>query len=133
MVKSWYLSSLISLNFRTNSNLSWYQVGTRETISPLYFLFISYNFHTFRQMLIYQTVNFASFFVCFDLSRIHMWNFLMIGLIIVQVEVDFLMSLFEREIKSQMQEFVRYLLCSCSLSKLLPILIQYIIAWGSFR
>ena len=58
-------------------------------------------------MLIYQIVNFASFFVCFDLSRIYMWNFLMIGLIIVQVEVDFLMSLFEREIKSQMQEFVR--------------------------
>lgn len=34
-------------------------------------------------------------------------KFSMIGLIMVQVEVDFLMNLFEREIKSQLQKFVR--------------------------
>lgn len=31
----------------------------------------------------------------------------MVGLVIVQVEVDFLMTLFEREIKSQLDNFVR--------------------------
>lgn len=40
-------------------------------------------------------------------ENVHVELFLMAALLIMQVEVDFLMTLFEREIKSQLQNFVR--------------------------
>ena len=78
--------------------------GLRSRKQETYFQIV--NFAVFLSVLIFlestsRTLPMIEFlFLFFE-------NFSMIGLIMVQVEVDFLMNLFEREIKSQLQKFVR--------------------------